>query len=208
MTDVVENAPPRASNGMAAARRGRLRLGPIEASTSSEVVVVEVELERADARLTLGDLRRAADASDEAGGEAAHRLWAALALAAASVDAPVLERYARERVAECLRRRHSPATEAHFRQSRVRHDYLAIATDRSSGMSATAVAQRHGCSLATVRRAVEFADQRDELLRRHPDATRRCRGGADPALMAAELGIDANVLRWAAGVEGDRRRAA
>lgn len=194
-----------------APRRGRVRLAPIEGSTTTETYEVDFELSRADARLTVGDLRRAALAHEDRP-EYAHRLWAAVAVAAASVDAPVLERFARERVCACVSGQGSALDSSsvdgiseNFRRSNVRYDYLAIAADRALGCSAAQTAATHGCSISTVGRAVEFAAQRDDLLGRDPDFANRIDPAADPAVSAVALGVDVNVMRWILGIRLDRR---
>jgi hypothetical protein len=207
-----------------APRRGRVRLGPIEGSTTAETYEVDLELSRSDERLTLGDLRRAALAHENLP-EYAHRLWAAVAVAAASVDAPALERLARERVCAWVSGggvdggtvdggtvdgstvdggRVDDIAE-NFRRSNVRYDYLAIAADRALGRSAAQTAATHGCSISTVGRAVEFVAQRDDLLGRDPAFASRIDLAADPAVSAVALGIDDNVMRWILGLRLDRR---
>ena len=192
-------------------RRGRVRLAPIEGSTTTETYEVDLELSRADARLTVGDLRRAALAHEDRP-EYAHRLWAAVAVAAASVDAPALERFARARVCACVSGQGSSLDGSsvdgiaeNFRRSNVRYDYLAIAADRALGCSAAQTAATHGCSMSTVGRAVEFAAQRDDLLGRDPDFANRIDPAADPAVSAVALGVDVNVMRWILGIRLDRR---
>ena len=194
-----------------APRRGRVRLAPIEGSTTTETYEVDLELSRADARLTVGDLRRAALAHEDRP-EYAHRLWAAVAVAAASVDAPALERFARARVCACVSGQGSSLDGSsvdgiaeNFRRSNVRYDYLAIAADRALGCSAAQTAATHGCSMSTVGRAVEFAAQRDDLLGRDPDFANRIDPAADPAVSAVALGVDVNVMRWILGIRLDRR---
>lgn len=201
-----------------APRRGRLRLAPIEGSRLTETLDIELELSRPDARLTLGDIRRAAVAHADADRhEEAHRLWAALALAAASVDAPALEDFARQRVTDGLASSASVSTGPQidqvaesFRRSNVRFDYLAIAKDRTSGLNAGQTATLHGCSVSTVARALEFVAQRDDLLARHPAFPAEVTGGltleTDPAILAAEYGVDLPVMRWILAMRHDRRQ--
>ncbi len=184
----------------------------------AETLEIELELSRPDARLTLGDIRRAAVAHVEAElHEEAHRLWAALALAAASVDAPALEDFARQRVTDAHASRGAVSaspqidqvTES-FRRSNVRFDYLAIAKDRTSGSSAGQTATLHGCSVSTVARALEFVAQREDLLARHPEFPTEVTGGltleTDPAILAAEYGVDPPVMRWILAIRHDRRQ--
>ncbi len=199
-------------------RRGRVRLVPIEGSLLAETIEIELELSRPDARLTLGDIRRAAIAHGDADRqEEAHRLWAALALAAASVDAPALEDFARQRVTDCLASKETVSASPQidqvaesFRRSNVRFDYLAIAQDRTSGSSAGQTATLHGCSVSTVARALEFVAQRDDLLARHPEFPSELTGGltldTDPADLAAEYGVDPPVMRWMLAMRHDRRQ--
>ena len=217
MVDVAENTA--SLHGVVTApRRGRLRLVPIEGSSLAETIEIELELSRPDARLTLGDIRRAAIAHADADlHEEAHRLWAALALAAASVDAPALEDLARQRVAECLASTGPGSSMSSqldrvaesFRRSNVRFDYLAIAKDRACGLSAGNTAALHGCSVSTVARALEFVAQRDELLARHPEFPAEVSGelslDSDPALLGAEYGVDTPVMRWILAMRHDRR---
>ncbi|MDA3038766.1 MAG: hypothetical protein O3C27_04395 [Actinomycetota bacterium] len=191
-----------------------LRLVPIEGSTLAETIEIELELSRPDARLTLGDIRRAAIAhADGELHEEAHRLWAALALAAASVDAPALEDLARQRVADCLASASlSPSLAPQvdqvaesFRRCNVRFDYLAIAKDRAGGRSAGETAALHGCSVSTVARALEFVAQRNELLAR-VEMSEVLSVESDPVLLAAEYGVDVPVMRWILAMRHDRRR--
>ena len=188
------------------ATRGRLKLHPIEGSVGTDTIDLEVDLARSDGMLTFGDLRRAAELFEAHGHhEIAHRLWHAVERAAHELDDHSWADEAADRSREAVDRAGAEVSRA-FRTSGVKFDYLAIAAARREGLAASAVATEHGCSISTVARAVEFAEQRASLLDNHPSFVDRLVPGADPVPLAAYYGVDPNVMRWTIAVAQDRRR--
>lgn len=186
-------------------QQGRLRLRPLLASRCRKVLEVDVDLDRADGQLTIGDLRRAAERLEDMGRyESAHRMWTAVGAAVRETDDDALERYADDRAADAIERAAQTVTDM-FRQSGVRYDYTAIASDRADGETAAAVAATHGCSTSTVRRAVEWVATRDELLAANRNLGSALVEGADPERLARFFDADPNLIRWMLASRFDRR---
>ncbi|MFT7598992.1 MAG: hypothetical protein ACI8TP_001917 [Acidimicrobiales bacterium] len=189
------------------ATRGRLNLPPIDGSIRREAMPVEIDLVRGDGTLTVGDLRVAAETFEaHCHHEVAHRLWTAVGLAAADIDAEALFDEATERAGTAIGRVGAEADDR-FRQSGVKFDYLAIATQRDEGATATDVALQNGCSISTVARAVGYAAERTRLLEDHPDFLRRLVAESDPEPLALHYGIDLKIMRWIVATGFNRRRS-
>jgi hypothetical protein len=187
------------------ATRGRLRLKPLDGSIDPSTLDIEIALSRPDAVLTFGDLRRAAETSDAyARHEEAHRLWRAVASAAASLQDSGLVDRAEKRAADSIECAGKQAGET-FRQSGVKFDYLKIAADRATGMTISSTALANGCSTRTVTRAIEFVRERSTLLGRHPSFADQLVTDSNPEVLAAFYGVEANIMRWILAVRTDRR---
>ncbi|MEZ5228560.1 MAG: hypothetical protein R2710_18380 [Acidimicrobiales bacterium] len=167
---------------------------------------MELDLRRPDGQLTIGDLRHAAERLEAMGRyESAHRMWTTMGRAAGDADDMALWNYADNRASDAIERAAESITER-YRQSGVRSDYDAIARSRANGASIQSVAQQHGCSTSTVRRALQFVERRDELLAKHPDLRPALVEGADADRLSAFFDEDPKLMRWMLASAFDRRR--
>ncbi len=182
-----------------------MTLQPLAASRCRSPLRVDLDLARTDGQLTLGDLRLAAERSEEAGRfESAHRLWTAVGRAASGIDDLDLWNYADRRAADAIESATLVAGEQ-YRRASVRHDYEAIAAARSAGASFQAVAAAHGCSISTARRAVDHIARRDEALAADPELAQTLLEGADASRLVEQFGLDRAFARWLVASQVERR---
>ncbi len=187
--------------------RGRLKLQPVEGSIDNSALDVEIDLNREDGALTVGDLRMAAEIYGIHGHhEVAHRLWVALTAAAEHLHDQTVAELMRHRADSTLALASDEISE-NFRRSGVKNDYQKIAKERRTGASASDVALMNGCSPTTVNRAVEFVETWEQLQEDHPDFSSRLTPAANPEELADHYGIDVKVMRWVLAITFDRRSA-
>lgn len=193
--------------------RGRLRLEPIPGSVDRSTHVVDIALHHDPHRLALGDLRRAAEqlmADTEF--EKAYRLWMMVVTAAERVDQSALAAVARAQADGAQHRAKFLAAASERRKatavvdrSSTKYDYEALAAAVADGVSKTAAARRFGCSPSTIQRAVDYVNQRDDLLEESPEVLDQLMAGIDLQTVAERYDVSPRVLRWMVSNDFDRR---
>ncbi len=196
------------------ANSGVLHLESIEGSIDRRSLDYEIELDREDGVLTLGDVRRCAErASDANEHEIAHRIWTVVAEAAMRVENDALMTRALAMIdGELVQARDNRDLAKSIDTSRVNdpgpgqrpetasrgvsYDYDRLAADRAAGFSQAETARRHECSPGTVARAVRYVAARDKLLAESPEVVDDIRQGLPVAELAANYKVVPKVMRW------------
>lgn len=194
--------------------RGQLRLVPIDGSVDRTPVALEIDLDRDDGVLILGDLRCAAETQHELGNfEAAHRLWAVVGEAAGRIghDALVARSIAMGdgalaelRMSSTMPRSGSGRNASGGRRG-VSYDYVSLAADRTGGLTLRETAAKWGCSQGTVSRAVSYVAIGKELVAASPELAGKIHSGASVNDLAASYEIETKVMRWIVSDYWDRR---
>lgn len=186
--------------------RGRLSLQPLEDSSDSAVLEIEIDLHVLPDALTLGDLKVAAkDHATEGLHEHAYRLWTAVALVAERQRFPALIIAAKANAEGALARAVDGDRRGGTSKKAKRYDYDAIANDIDSGMTRAEVASSHGCAASTVARAIEYVAVRDELMDDSPEIFDQLMAGVDVIEVARRYDVSPKIVRWLVRTQFDRR---
>lgn len=183
---------------------GMIRLDPVGGSLSTSSIDVVIDLSDPDGQLRFGDLRKAASKLDKAGEyESAHRLWRVVGTAAHKLGDVVVANQADRRAERSLGRAIVAKTKTVGRPAKF--DYDVLAQDHAGGLSLAETARRHGCSITTIKRAIHYVRQRDQLLETAPKLVSEISSGTDVSELSQKYNVEPKVMRWIVVSYFDRR---